>query len=298
MALKINVERARNVGRLLSAAWNAGGVLGDGSMPEDLTPAGVEHGSPEHALFLTLTVAIDYMRNADQLWDAARMTYGDPHTHYLFNPVEVTRTGLGRCQDDLIRYGVVKKQMRDTTIWTTICLTLCRHFGGRVEPLLAEAEWSGPKIIALIRSEKYRDGFPNLKGPKIAPLWVRMLKDNWQGHELVDMDKVELPVDVHTGAATVMTGCVGGSFRGRFSEFAEAVWQVWREGCERTELYPLQLDEPLWHLSRGGCRKTVTMPCEYESMCPVAIFCTGTRLSAYGKLGQLPNEVSFETGVW
>lgn len=298
MTIQTNVERARQVAQLLYDAWNSDGILGDRFMPEDMAPAGVLPGSPEHALFLTLTVAIDYMRDANQLWDAARTTFQDPQARYLFDPNQVVQTGPAKIRSDLTRYHLVKRPKRDSQIWTTICRTLNHHFQGRVEPLLEHADWNGPKIIALVRSSKYRSGFPYLKGPKIAPLWVRMLKDNWMGHPLQDMEKVELPVDIHTGAATLMAGCVTGDYRGDFREFAQAVQQVWREGCKDSSLYPLQLDEPLWHLSRNGCRKTSAMPCQFVAACPVAHLCTGTRLNAYGARGQLPNEVTFSTGHW
>jgi hypothetical protein len=36
-------------------------------MPEDVQPAGVERGSLEHILFITLMVAIDYQREAGVL---------------------------------------------------------------------------------------------------------------------------------------------------------------------------------------------------------------------------------------
>src|SRR5579859_4967669 len=116
-------------------------------MPEDMAPEGVKPGSPEHALFLTLTVAIDYMRDADQLWDAARATYRDPETRYVFDPNRVVQVGIAQLQGALARYKLVKKPIRDTQIWTTVCLTLSRYFEGRVEPLLAQAAWSGPHIL-------------------------------------------------------------------------------------------------------------------------------------------------------
>ena len=38
----------------------------------DILPEGVEGGSLEHVLFITLTVSLDYMRDAPTLWESAR----------------------------------------------------------------------------------------------------------------------------------------------------------------------------------------------------------------------------------
>ena len=41
-------------------------------MPEDTLPDGAGKGSREHLLFITLTAAVDYQRDAHQLWEASR----------------------------------------------------------------------------------------------------------------------------------------------------------------------------------------------------------------------------------
>jgi hypothetical protein len=41
-----------------------------------------------------------------------------------------------------------------------------------------------------------RSDFPHLMGEKIAPLWIRMLRDNI-GIELSGHEDVPIPVDVH-----------------------------------------------------------------------------------------------------
>jgi hypothetical protein len=86
MTINLHPDRARRVVNALVQTWNSTGVLGVRTMPEDIIPEGMEKSSPEHALFITLTVAIDYMRNADQLWAASRKTFSDPSTRYLFDP--------------------------------------------------------------------------------------------------------------------------------------------------------------------------------------------------------------------
>ena len=70
MSLTIDAQRARRVGEKLYHAFRTTGVLGEVSMPEHILAPGMERGSREHLHFMTLTVAIDYMRDADALWAA------------------------------------------------------------------------------------------------------------------------------------------------------------------------------------------------------------------------------------
>lgn len=276
MPLKTDPERARRVGDRLFRAFHTEGILGEVSMPEHILPPGVERGSQEHLHFITLTVAIDYMRNADDLWAAGRQTYADPETRYLYNPKRVVEIGIAKLTADMTKHQLAKRRRQDIGIWQTICLTLVEHFEGEAYTLLQRADFNGPKMLATIRNRKY--SFPFLKGAKIGPLWVRMLQDSWQGQYLSGLEELPIPVDIHIAAATVMTGCICGPFEVPSKELRDAVVQVWFDACRDGAYYPLQFDEPLWHLSRRGCRKTSSFPCEFRSHCPVAEFCTSTAL--------------------
>ena len=70
-------------------------------MPENPVPRGIIPGSLDHLLFITLTVSIDYMRDADSLWASARATYGDPRTRYLFDPESGRAASFRKIVDDL-----------------------------------------------------------------------------------------------------------------------------------------------------------------------------------------------------
>lgn len=273
--LELDAARARSVAPTLLAAFQTTGVFGTQAMPEDLAPPGVAAGSEEHLRFITLTVALDYMRDADQLGEAGRRTYADPETRYLFDPVRVSETGLVKLVRDMQRFGLSRKPNQDAHTWQQVCTTLAVHFEGRVGLLLQEAGFDALRLLALIRRSWSAGGFPFLKGPKISLLWVRMLHDNC-GVELHRIGLVPLPVDVHTAQATLQIGCVrSGGWQGPMSELREAVQAVWREACSDQvgEAYPLRMDKPLWLLSRQGCRKTTTWPCEFLSRCPVAEYC-------------------------
>ncbi len=276
MSLVMDSRRAQQVGRLLLDAFRGDGIFGRTFMPAHLLPRGVDRGSRAHLHFVTLTTAINYMRDADALWEASRRTYEAPQTHYLYTPRQVAQTDTDKLIADMKRYRLARKPNKDADIWQTICITLTRHFNGDVYNLLERANFDAPLVLATIRDRRYQ--FPYLKGPKTGSLWIRVLEDRWQGHHLENLDRVPIPVDVHIAAATVMTGCVRGPFDGPFSKLRDAVTEVWFSACQGSSLYALLFNDPLWHLSRQGCRKTRGFPCEYRNQCPVARHCTETRL--------------------
>jgi hypothetical protein len=84
--IKIDVKRGRAAADLLYRVFSTTGIRGHSEMPEDTLPAGVSRGSLEHLLFITLTVSIDYQRDAVALWKSSRLAFQDPGTCYLFDP--------------------------------------------------------------------------------------------------------------------------------------------------------------------------------------------------------------------
>ncbi len=135
-----------------------------------------------------------------------------------------------------------------------------------------------------------RPFFPLLKGPKIAPLWVRVLRDN-AGVELSGLDEVPIPVDVHVLRAALCTGALRGSFSGATAAIFEQVRGLWRDATRGLSLpdgrpmVALDLDEALWTLSRLGCSKRGNGPVGHcPPDCPAAPGCVaGTILTQPGR---------------
>ncbi len=279
MAIKHNIEKAQEVGRILYKCFNdpTRGIFGRTVMPEDALPKGVARGSYEHRMFITLTVSIDYQRDANLLWEASRETFENESTRYLFFPEFVYGAPLPKLQEDMQKYKLSKKPRQDSWIWTTNAVSFLKKWKGDPLNLIHFVSFDSLRLIERIKGDKHLRGnrlvydFPFLRGNKIAPLWVRMLRDN-VGLQLKNIDRIPIPVDRHIARATQMCGALTGNFQEDLPPFGE-VQAIWREATIGTNLVALDFDEPLWHLSKYGCSRSSYAHCPMKVQCPVSNYC-------------------------
>lgn len=291
MAINIDVERGRQVAKLLHQAFATTGIHGQREMPEDVTPAGVRRGSLEHILFITLTVAIDYQRDAVALWESSRLTYQDPATRYLFDPRALHENPPRKIIVDMQKYRLSKKPAKDAEIWRTVGVTFYKKWQGDPRNFLQDCEWDAVRILGRLKVDQHlynnrpRNDYPYLRGDKIGPLWLRMLRDNVGLKEIKNLDRVPIPVDIHVARATLALGIVKGSYKGDLGMIYEAIRKAWFESVDGLEvdgrpMIALDVDEPLWHLSRYGCtdRDKLSGKCPHFWRCEAKEFCTEGRL--------------------
>jgi hypothetical protein len=301
MILKSNQGRGKQLADLIYYKFLNEGIHGRTDMPEDEPPDGVAKGSTQHLCFITFTVAIDYMRDAPTLWNNSRQTYLDPETRYLFFPNDVEHTSFEKVVKDMQKHGLSKKPERDANIWHTIGTSFARKWGGDPLNFVKSNEWDSLKILEhLIIDNHVTNGallpdFPNLRGPKIGPLWIRMLRDNIGLSQLVNLDKVPLPIDIHIARATLTTGILTGSYHGNLAKLFPEIRAVWKESIRGLSIkgrpmIVLDVDEPLWHLSKYGCsgnRDKISGICSVKYRCEAMDFCVRGRVSVENKLTEL-----------
>lgn len=269
--LRPDLPRARQIARRLYDAFAdpSQGIHGQTTMPEDILPAGASRGSYEQRMFITLTVSIDYMRDAAALWAASRRAFEDPATRYLFYPSDLARVPFPQIVRDLQRRGVSLRPNQDANIWTKVALTFLQKWSGDPLELVKAVDYDAPLLLKAVRAEA---GFPFLRGRKISALWVRMLRDNVR-IALKNMNRIPIPADIHIVRATMSTGVLRGRFVGSLDTLRTLVETVWSEALQDDQLSPLDVDEPLWHLSREGCSKRGLHCCPLEASCPVRDYC-------------------------
>jgi len=213
--------------------------------PEYNLPKGMEQGSEEQLLYLTLTVALDYIRDAEKLWEQSYKVWLNPNQKWIFNPKKVNERGLDALID---LFTKIKDQRpnKDAKIWFTICKKLL-EFNGSVKELLRYLDFDAVKISKYLDSNK--EDFPYLNGYKIKPLWLRIINDT-VGIKLKRIEEIPLPIDVHTARMTLKL-IFNENFNGEITEnLRKRIQDVWKFILKDTEIYPLELDEPLWLLGK------------------------------------------------
>lgn len=284
MTLTSNPERTSEVIQNLME-WYSGkdgkreGLMSSVRIKEFSPPEGVEQGSYEHIMWLTLTVSIDYQRDADALWDSARMTWKDEFTRWVFIPGEFRKKAYDDLVIALARYGLSRKPNRDAKIWWKVSNSFLNLFEGDPRKLFELYNYDAGEIYNQMRS-KYKADFPYLAGAsatsKILSLWLRMMEHSARVN-LHNMENVPLPIDIHTAKATLTTGCLVGDFDGSFKDLVRQAQLAWQESCKKSGVryYPLELDEPLWNLSRLGCSTRINgSMCPLRTECKLFDFCT------------------------
>lgn len=286
MSLIIDSERGRKVANLLYNSFLTVGIHGRTEMPEDLTPTGIIKGSIQHTLFITLTVSIDYQRDAPALWESSRRTFEDPETRYLFDPKSLYESPSRRVVNDMQKYRLSQKPTKDAHIWQTVGVSFYKKWDGNPCNFLENHNWDSLIISEHLKNDTHFHGnlwvsdYPYLRGPKIGPFWLRMLRDNVGISQLTNLGRVPIPVDRHIARATLTMGVVRGTGKCTLDELFGYVRKAWFQSVRglRVKYRPmisLDVDEPLWHLSKYGCtsRDMMTGYCPAYSRCEARDYC-------------------------
>ena len=276
MVMRRNSKRTENVIQQLVQWKNERtGIFANSSLPETQLPNGVERGSYEQIMFITMCSSIDYQRDADALWDAGRDTWNDENTRWVFFPNLVKQKTLEDLIKNLQKYQLSKKPTKDANIWRTVSLSFLDLFDGDPRNMFKKFEFDALKIRSHMK-ELGTKVFPYLGGSsstgKINSMWIRILHDD-ANISFKNYEKMPLPIDIHTMRATITTGCLIGKYNGTFQELAGMAKNAWAEACENITYSPLDLDDALFNLSRHGCSKIRDGNCPFINECKLADFC-------------------------
>lgn len=264
--------------RLRDAFRGVGGasVFGQiNSMPEEELSRDIAN-ELDRLMYLTLTVSIDYQRDAVALWRHTRARYDDPETRWLFDPREVATRTPAEILAALRRgdpRGALRYPTKDAGWWHRNSRTFAQDYAGDPRVLFQRLDWD----VARIRHEVNRPGrFQGLKGPKIFPLWIRMLADI-QRYHFTGLEALPIPVDVHVARATFTTGLMRGRYEGPFDATLKSVIRrAWTDACRAAGEPHMTFDEPRWQLSRLGCTRRHqggTADCPVRASCSIGDRC-------------------------
>lgn len=249
-------------------------------MPELLKPEDMIEGSEEHVNYITLLVALDYMREANQLWQSGIDTFNDEEVRWVFDVNSEKINDISLLTKALQKHKVSKKYNRDAKIWQTIILSIREKFNGNMKSFIENECKNDAELIFSKMKSVYKNEFPNLTGNKILSLWIRMMRDVC-GLKIQNINSIPIPVDVHVARATIFTGCVyGDNVKTSIEKIFSLIDEVWKKASNQSnEFDKLDLDEPLWTLSKYGCTELKDKKCPSFSECPVKQFCIAVKKS-------------------
>lgn len=149
---------------------------------------------------LTFVSAMDRARDADRLWRAGyELLAAHPEA---FDPSAVAGMTIARLSALLAGSGGSQRHGSDSRAWQTIGGSLSTGSGpvyGIVERGVGDAD----ALLADLRSVDCsgRPRFPLLRGPKIGPMWVRIMA-NPGGASVRGIERIPVAVDVHVRRVT------------------------------------------------------------------------------------------------
>ena len=227
--------------------------------------------------FLTFISAMNRARNADLLWRAGSALFkSDPR---VFDPAIVAEMEFDDLLQRLSRNGVSQRHGPDTNAWTAIARSLAGENDSPVRRVIERGSGDARELLCDLQSRGAggADRFPFLRGPKIGPMWIRILA-NPGGARITGMEAIPVAVDTHVRRVSENLGLAdtGGLSLRRARPVIQSVWRTAAAGIEGPEGISgsAALDPALWFYGKNGCSHCEAL----RRQAPIGEACRGCRL--------------------
>ena len=209
-------------------------------------------------LFLTSIAVMDRVRDSTRLWRAALALFESRPD--LFEPAQVSALPVTKLRELLSAYGVSQRRGPDSDAWSRIAISLSSGIGP-VSTVIDHGVGDTEELLVDLKTVDQTGGsrFPMLRGPKIAPMWMRMLA-NPGGAKIDRIDTIPVAVDVHVRRVSENLGVT--NTRGRSLRASKPVIQsAWRQAVAKAAIGGppgiegtcAALDPALWFFGMHGC---------------------------------------------
>ncbi len=214
-------------------------------------------------LFLTFIAAMNRPRDSARLWNnGVQLFYQYPE---LFDPAETSVMPLASVRRYLSQYGVSLRHESDSFAWHVIARNLTHD--NPIRRVVNDGVGNAGELLQYLHtSSQEQTRFPLLRGPKIGPMWMRMLVAPG-GATIANMDIIPVAVDVHVCRATKNLGVAdtGGLSRRASRQLVQDTWQA---AVAKTDIGGppgiantcAALDPALWVFGKFGCGYCMRLP--------------------------------------
>ena len=207
-------------------------------MPEVLAVRRVQGLDPAGAsgrtvrLFLTFVAAMDRMRDAMRLWMAGADLF-ESHPD-LFEPARVRDVPVSTLQNLLSQFKVSQRHSDDSRAWSVIARTLASE-ECPVRTAIEKGVGDAQGLLTDLRTPRAgQPRFRILRGPKVGPMWVRMMAAPG-GANIDGLETLPVAVDTHVKKVTEILGVVD-SRKLSVDEARPSIESAWREGVAATKI--------------------------------------------------------------
>ena len=154
-------------------------------------------------LFLTFVSAVDRMRDASRLWKAATALY--EWRPGVFEPARVELMPVSILRGVLSSAAVSRFHTGDSKAWNRIAVSLVEE-NGPTRQVIEEGRGDARELLVDVRSRRGgKARFPQLRGPKITPMWVRLMAAPG-GAAISHIESIPVAVDVQVRRVTENLG--------------------------------------------------------------------------------------------
>ncbi len=209
-------------------------------------------------LFLTFVSAMDRARDATRLW-CAGVSLFKLHPE-VFDPDQVSSMSAETLTSLLFESGVSQRHGPDAEAWHRIACSLTSG-SDSVCQVVDSGNGDARELQKELRSHDSagRPRYPMLRGPKIGPMWVRIMA-NPGGAKIAHIDAIPVAVDVHVRRATENLGVTDTSGL-ELKEVKPEIQSAWQSAVQCARIGGPQgiadtcaaLDPALWFFGKHGC---------------------------------------------
>ena len=210
-------------------------------------------------LFLTFVAAMDRARDAAKLWDAGAKLF-ESHPE-LFEPRHVAGLELDVLGAALKHARVSQRHGPDSTAWQRIAKSLSAGIESPVVRVINTGSGDACELLGDLnsRNENRHYRFPFLRGPKLGPMWIRLMAEPG-GARIERIEIIPVAVDVQVRRVTENLGVSatkGWSLR-RAKPLIQQSWEpdanaATTAGPDSIKGTCAALDPALWYFGRHGC---------------------------------------------
>ena len=232
---------------------------------------------------ITFTAAMDRARAADALWYSAEKLW--INVPWVFDPATVCTSSFTELAEVLSENRVSQRHLQDVAAWRTIAESLADNtVSPDINAAIFDGHGNARRLLEASQLKALNSGktsrFPFLAGPKVGPMWIRMLAEPGNAR-IDDIHVLPVAVDVQVRKVTENLGVTKTAGQD-LERVRTQIQRGWQEAIDNgTAVGPEQLrgtaaalDPVLWFWGKWGCSF-----CERaKRQIPVHSVCAGCKL--------------------